>query len=114
MDCGPRTPEELETLLEDAYVVRDAEAVASLYEDGAVVARPHAGQARGPQEIARAAADAWGRGAAFVAAPEHVVQARSTALVVGPRSVSVARRGPDGAWRYAIALMEIDEEAQEG
>ncbi len=32
-----RTPEELETLLEDAFVIRDREAVAELFEHGAVL-----------------------------------------------------------------------------
>lgn len=110
MSGGARTPEELETLLEDAHVLRDAKAVWRLYEPDAVVAGRRGVRARGPEEIARATADRWERDATFVAALRHVVQARATALLVGARSVSVARRGADGAWRYAIALVELDEE----
>jgi ketosteroid isomerase-like protein len=109
---GPRTPEELETLLEDAHVLRDAAAVARLYEEDAVVADHGGVHARGPDEIARATADGWERDGTFVAALRHVVQARATALVIGARRVSVAHRGPDGAWRYAIALVELDEEVE--
>lgn len=109
---GARTPEELETLLEDAHVLRDAEAVARLYEEDAVVAGRRGIHALGPEAIARATAEGWERGATFVAAPRRVVQARATAVVIRARGLSVAHRGSDGAWRYAIALVEPDEEVE--
>ena len=37
MRQGARTPEELETLFEDAFVIRDRTALAGLFEDGAVL-----------------------------------------------------------------------------
>ena len=37
MRSGAQTPEELETLLEDTFVVRDRQALAALFEDGAVL-----------------------------------------------------------------------------
>jgi hypothetical protein len=37
-----------------------------------------------------------------------VVQARDTALVLADRAINVVRRGSDGAWRYAIALLSGD------
>ena len=37
MTGGARTPEDLETLLEDTFVLRDGEAIAELFEDGAVL-----------------------------------------------------------------------------
>src|SRR5687768_12128964 len=37
MGPGAQTPEELETLFEDAFVVRDATALAQLFEEGAVL-----------------------------------------------------------------------------
>lgn len=109
MDGRARTPEELETLLEDAYVLRDAKAVALLHEQGALVARRPELQARGREEIARAAADSWQRGATFVAEPCQVLQAGTTALIIGARAVSVARLAPGGAWRYAIVRLEPKE-----
>ena len=38
MSVGARTPEELETLLEDALLLRDGPALAELFESGAVLA----------------------------------------------------------------------------
>ena len=109
MGRGARTPEELETLLEDAFVVRDSEAVARLFEDGAVL-EADGRQARGAVEIAHHASAMWDGDRTFVADPSRVVQARDTALVVAPGGVSVARRGSDGAWRYAISLLESETE----
>jgi Domain of unknown function (DUF4440) len=107
---GARTPEELETLLEDAFVLRDGEALAPLFEAGAVLA-PGDGPrvTRGRAAIARAAAALWARDRAYVAAPWRVLQARDTALVVGRWGIHVVRRGRDGAWRYAISLLCLDE-----
>ena len=40
-------------------------------------------------------------------------QARDTALVVSDRSTGVARRGGDGAWRYAISLLSSQLDPKE-
>jgi hypothetical protein len=108
MTEGARTPEELEVLFEDAFVTRDAEALSGIFAPGAVLAiggGPDA--ARGPEEIGRLAAAHWDH-RTYVAEPRRVVQARDTALVLAGGSISVARRGSDGAWRYAIALPSLD------
>ena len=106
MRAGARSPEELETLLEDTFVVRDSHAVARLFEDGAVLFAPDGlGEARGADEIARLAAAMWERDRTYLADPRMVVQARDTALVVADRVINVVRRGSDGAWRYSISLM---------
>jgi hypothetical protein len=53
MEAGAWTPEELETLLEDAFVLRDHQALAQLFEPGAVlVAGGGLPEARGRQDIA--------------------------------------------------------------
>jgi hypothetical protein len=39
MRRGARTPEDLETLLEDAFVLRSGEMMAELFEDGACSSR---------------------------------------------------------------------------
>ena len=107
---GARTPEELETLLEDTFVIRDRHALAELFEDEAVLATGDGPrQARGAEEIERLAAAMWERDRSYLAEPGRVVQARDTALVVATRSINVIRRGSDGAWRYAIALLSLDE-----
>jgi hypothetical protein len=107
-----RTPEELETLLEDAFVIRDREAVAELFEDGAVL-RDGPREARGADAIARLARDMWESHRTYLAEPRRVVQARGTALIVAERGINVVRRGSDGGWRYAIALLSSDDATTE-
>lgn len=101
-------------MLEDAFVVRDRAALAALFEDGAVLvtSRP-AREARGARAIAEAATDLWGRDETCVACPDSVVQARDTALLLGPPGIGVMRRAPDGTWRYAIALLVTEHNRQE-
>lgn len=106
---GGRTPEELETLLEDACIARNVEGVLALFdEDGVLVASGDGRLARGEAQIARAAAAIWCHQPTYVASPERVVQARDIALSLGG-GINVVRRGPDGTWRFAIALLHIDE-----
>jgi ketosteroid isomerase-like protein len=113
MTRGARTPEELETLFEDAFMIHDREALAELFEDGAVlVADDGSPEARGAADIARLASAMWERDRTYVADPRRVLQARDTALVLGERGVNVVRRGSDGAWRYAISLVSFDHTQQ--
>ena len=110
MRFGAPTPEELETLLEDSFVIRDGRALAGLFEDRAVLAvGDRLPEARGEQEIALLASAMWERGRIYVAEPPRVLQSRDTALVVSARAASVVRRGADGAWRYAISLLSLEE-----
>jgi len=110
MKPGARTPEELETLFEDAFVVRDREAVANLFEDGAVlVADDEPQEARGGQEIARFATAMWDRDRTYVSDPRRVLQARDTALLVAKGGINVVRRGSDGAWRFVISLLSLGD-----
>jgi hypothetical protein len=114
MRPGARTPEELETLLEDAFVLRDGEALADLFEDGAVlVAGDGFREARGGAEIARLASDMWAHDRTYLADPCRVLQARGTGLIVAKRGINVVRRASDGAWRYAIALLSRDDTTSE-
>lgn len=110
MRPGARTPEELETLFEDAFVVRDRDAVADLFEDGAVLVIA-GGEARGAEQIARVATELWSRDITYVADPRRVLQSRGTALVVARNAVNVIRRGADGRWRYAISLLASDDQS---
>jgi hypothetical protein len=106
------TPEALETLLEDAFVLRDPAALAALFEPGAVLVAAGARRAaRGRAAIARAAAAGWARDRTYVAQPLCVFRTGDTALVLAAGGLSVVRRGPDGAWRYAIALLALVGEA---
>jgi hypothetical protein len=108
MRSGARTPEELDVLLEDAFVVRDRRAVAALFESYALVADGAAQEARGVREIASWAAETWSSGLTYVAGAPRVLQARDTALVITPHGIGVAHRHGNRAWRYAIALLSFD------
>src|SRR5215218_2791340 len=106
MTEGARTPEELEALLEDAFVLRDPAALADLFEPRSLlVADGATGEVRGSEQIARSASALWSRDFVYVADTWRVVQAHDLALVVTTQGTSVVRRGADGAWRYAISLL---------
>jgi len=114
MRPGARTPEELETLFEDAFVIRDHEGLAKLFEEGGVlVAGDGAQEARGGEEIARLATAMWACERTYLADPQRVLQARDTALVVADRGINVVRRGSDGAWRYSISLLSLHDTTSE-
>lgn len=103
-----RTPEELEALFEDAFVLRDPEAVVPLFEERALlVVGGSAGEARGNEGIALSAAALWARDYTYVADTRRVVQAHDVALVLAAQGTNVVRRGVDGAWRYAISLLSV-------
>jgi hypothetical protein len=111
---GARTPEELEALLEDAFVLRDRGAVAVLFEARALlVAGGGAGEFRGSEEIADSVTALWAGDFTYVADLRRVVQAHDLALVLAKQGTSVVRRGDDGAWRYAISLLAIDQHKEE-
>jgi hypothetical protein len=107
--AGARTPEELETLFEDTLVLRDRQALAELFEDGAVLVASDERSARGGEEIARLALATWIGDHTYVADLRRVVQARDIALIVAERGINVARRGSDGSWRYAIVRQSVDD-----
>lgn len=106
MTPGARTPEELEILLEDAFLNRDPEAVCNLFEQGGVlIAGKPAREARGSEGIGRLAGAIVASNLSYIADPQRVVQARDTAVVLANGGINVVRRGTDGEWRYAIALL---------
>lgn len=108
MNPGARTPEELDTLFEDAFVVRDRAQLCALFERAGVLApAPGWDESRGAAAIGRTAAELWSRDHTYVAGPRRVLQARDTALIVSDDGMHVARRGEDGAWRVAICLLGV-------
>jgi hypothetical protein len=105
---GGDTPEELETLLEDAFLLCDADAVAPLFEDGGMlVIGDGSQQVRGREAILRAASLLRHHGCGYLADPRRVFQTRDTALLIGEGAINVARRGQDGSWRFAISMLRI-------
>ncbi len=113
MSTGARTPEELETLLEDVLVLRDHDALVGLFHDGAVLVAGNPQPVRGGEEIARLALATWAGDRTYVANPRGIMQAHDTALVMSEQGINVVRRGQDGIWRYAIIFQHVDD-ATEG
>jgi hypothetical protein len=110
MEAGARTPEELETLLEDAFVLHDQQALIQLFHPGAMlVAGGGLPEARGRWQIAQVAAQLWDSQRLYLADPRRVFQVRDTALVLAGRAINVVRRADDGSWRYAISLLDLDK-----
>ena len=108
MAVGARTPEDLEILLEDAFVLHNGEAITELFEDGAVLVADGTWEARGGPEIEHLVTEMWQRNRSYLAEPRRIVQAGHTALIMTECGANVVRRGTDGAWRYAIALLSQD------
>lgn len=111
--AGPvaTTPEELEAMLEDAFIVKDAAAAVELFEEAALLVDGCASsEARGRPGIARAIASVWDEWT-YVADSNRVLQAGDLAVGLG-RSVTVLRRRPDGVWRLAIAVLRDDEKGE--
>jgi hypothetical protein len=107
--AGGRTPEELDTLLEDALVVRDRARLRSLFCEGAVFASGPQ-ETRGGEAIGRAAEEFCQKGRSYLAGDGRLLRARGLALVSSKRAAHVACRGPDGSWRIAICLLDPDRQ----
>lgn len=60
-------------------------------------------------EIAQRALATWEDEHVYVADPRCVMQARDIALVVSDHGVNVAQRGHDGAWRFAIVHLFVED-----
>ena len=127
--AGVRTPEELATQLEDAFIVRDPGGLAALFDEHAVLSsRDHDIDVRGREQIALFAATQWAADRRYLANVRRVVQAGDTAAVVVDwsltghgsvdgmgelgRGVDVLCRGGDGAWRYLISLLHVCERSK--
>jgi hypothetical protein len=111
--AGARTPEELETLLEDAFVLHDHHALAQLFQEGAMlVVGDGLPEARGHQQITKAATQLWDLDRRYLAEPRRILQVRDTALVLADHAINVVRRGDDGFWRYAILFLDLERQPQ--
>jgi ketosteroid isomerase-like protein len=108
MTAGARTPEEMETLLEDAFVSGEPAAFQVLFDDAAVLVEAGGLEVRGGGAISLALADLGSCSHTYLACPQRVLQARDTALVIADAGTHVVRRGSDGAWRAAISLLDIN------
>lgn len=99
-----RTPEDLDVLLEDAFVLCDADALSRVFEAEGVLVDASGASHRGRARIRRLAARLFVRG--YVSDVQRIVQRRDVAVIVGAAAVGLARRDGGGRWRYAIVLFD--------
>jgi hypothetical protein len=102
---GGQTPEELETLLEDAIMLGDSDAIAGLFQPGGMLVMGGAPPLRGCGQIREAAATLCLHRPGYLAEPRRVLLVRDAALLIGRDVVNLARRGDDGTWRYDICVL---------
>lgn len=108
MTSGARTPEELDALLEDAFVLGDRTASHTLFCDRALLVESGGLRASGGEAIGAVLAELWRRERTYVARAGQVLRAHDTALLVSPGAIHVAHRAGDGTWRAAISLLDLD------
>jgi len=92
------SPEELETLLEDAVLMGDETSVADLFAAGGVIVtgRRISDPDHALTELVKVG---------YVATPRTVSVKRNVAVVVGDDAVNVSFRGHDGSWRLLVAVV---------
>ena len=113
MDVGASTPEELETLLEDGFLRRDASAIADLFEENGLLVNEGGGQpSPGRAAVLRTASVLCGQSFGYLAEAHTVLQSGDIGLLVGTRAINVVRRGRDGYWRYVISNVRTRTEMQ--
>lgn len=110
MTRGARTPEELDTLLEDAVLLGDRRALGELFAGDAVLGLGDGRERRGRADVVRALADLGDGERTYVADTAQVVQAGDTALLIARAGSHVVQRGSDGAWRAAITLLDLHDD----
>lgn len=104
------TPEELETMFEDALLIGDAQVLAHLFDEEAALVVDAGLPLRNREQIARLALTTWQGGRTYVADPRSVVQVGDIALILVEGGINVMRRSREGAWRYAIVLLSVHDE----
>jgi hypothetical protein len=102
---GARSPEELETMFEDATVLGDPDVLAALFASGAVLHRAgHELPVHGRRGIVGLLTERPDS-PAYLALPPRILQRGATALVLAGSAVHVTRRSPHG-WRYLISWLD--------
>jgi uncharacterized protein (TIGR02246 family) len=107
-------PEDLHRQVQDAFNAGDADALVALYDDDAVMATPDGTFVTGREAIREQWAGFIALGGRITMVTRHAVEMDDIALLrndwlfVGEgmefssRTSEVARRLPDGTWRYII------------
>ena len=117
-----RTPEELESLFEDAFTTRDLESMLGLFDEEAIVMLPEGqGVVRGKEELRRFLTELWKSDVSYVSRLRDVIEAGDTAVVMfdwslsgsdeagqrrvtSGRGIDVLRRDNGRGWRYLVGL----------
>jgi ketosteroid isomerase-like protein len=106
---GAQTPDEITRLFVERANAGDADGVADLYEEDAVMAFPPGQLTRGRAAIRDLMATAFGDSPSFASEePLPTIYAGDIALTSTPSAddkgtrVQVVRRQPDGTWRRVI------------
>lgn len=108
MSAGARTPEELETLLEDAFVLRDSDALAQLFHPDAMLASGDGlPEARGRDQITRTVRALWSQNHTYLADPRLIMQNGDTALILSGHAINVLARTDGQTWRYLICHLGL-------
>jgi hypothetical protein len=106
MPAGARCPEELEEMLEDACLLKDASLLPSLFDIDAVLVARGTSQVRGRPAIAKVIIEHLWDGGSYVGAPQLVMQSGQLALIISDAATSVARRSLDG-WHYVFSRFDL-------
>lgn len=99
-------------MLEDAFVLRDLGGLIRLFDHDAVL-RTASDEARGPAQIDLLIQNLWAQKLTYLANPAAVLQVRGTALIVSDQAFNVARRNPDGHWRYLVVFLDYQPRARQ-
>lgn len=106
MLAGAASPEELEGMLEDACLLKDASFLRNLFDVDALLLAQGTSQVRGHSAIANVIIDQLRDGGSYIAAPQLIMQSGGLALMISGVTTSVARRSSDG-WRYVISRLDL-------
>lgn len=107
MSRGARSPEELEALLEDAFLVFDEQTLTELFEPDAVLVTAGGRSKRGQQAIGRITASMSAGPVCYWADPRTTLQASDLALVLGSKAINVMRRTSEGTWRLVVCFLDM-------
>ena len=108
-----KEPDDLARLLLERLNAGDVEGVVQLYERDAGLARPDGGSAEGHEQLRRfyaallASRPSFAPGQQLPALRLGDLALTATRLLGGGATAEVARRQPDGSWRWALDRPDI-------
>ncbi|MGH9213874.1 MAG: YybH family protein [Acidimicrobiales bacterium] len=109
-------PDDLERLFVERVNARDLDGLVALFEPGAVVATAPDRLASGHEEIRGALGEFLARGVTLTLGDQQPtlragdLALTSTRLQDGAVTVEVARRQPDGSWRWVVDRWNVLDE----